>query len=406
MRLNEIRKKVLFLTSTNLAANPRLVKELRLASMHGFSCTVVQFRLGNWSDAMSAKLEREFENVKFVYLSALRSPFLPWLQSSLLEKIYRQLPETFLSGKWLSVAIGKRSLLLLRYLGNVSVQYDWVIAHNPACFYPAFVFAKKSGACLGIDVEDFHPGETTVQKASSLLIKLFRNVLPLADYISYASDSILQKTNSVVSFNKNKKQLTVINGFPSGEFAATAPPISDSLQLVWFSQFIDKGRGLEPILAATRALYPKVELHLIGNMKEPFFQEEVSGVAGVIYHPPMPQKELHRLLSSFDVGLALEPGRDENNQLALSNKLLAYAQAGLFIVASHTKAQDLFLQDSRLAYVQTDLVEEQLVDSLLQLYYRKDEVRQNRSERFATGRQYDWEIISNDLIAIWNSKLV
>ena len=142
---------------------------------------------------------------------------------------------------------------------------------------------------------------------------------------------------------------------------------------------------------------------MIGNKKEPFFAEHLSGVAGVVYHPPLPQKELHRLLSSFDVGLALEPGRDENNQLALSNKLLAYAQAGLFIVASHTTAQDLFLQDSCLSYVQSDLTEEQLVTSLQQLYDRKDEIRQRRAERFATGRQYDWEIISRDLIATWNT---
>jgi glycosyltransferase involved in cell wall biosynthesis len=396
-------KKILFLTSTNIAANPRLVKELRLASANGFSCTVVQFRLGNWSDEMSTTLAREFPNVEFVYLSALRSPFFPWLKSSLLEKLYRLLPETLLSDNRLSVAAGKRSLLLLSYLRRVQSLYDWVIAHNPACFYPALVFSKKSGAGLGIDVEDYHPGETADQKLSNLMLKLFRNVLPLADYISYASGSIFQKTNSVVSFNNHAKQLTLINGFPAKEFAATSSPVSDSLQLVWFSQFIDKRRGLEPILAATKALYPMVELHLIGNVKEPFFQEHVSGIHGVVYHPPLPQKELHLMLSTFDVGLALEPGRDENNQLALSNKLLAYAQAGLFIVASHTKAQDLFLQESRLAYVQTDLEEKQLVKALLQLYEKKDAIRQHRAEQFAAGRQYDWEIISRDLIATWKT---
>lgn len=396
-------KKILFLTSTNLAANPRLVKELRLASANGFSCTVVQFSLGNWSDEMSTTLAKEFPNVEFVYLSALRSPFFPWLKSSLLEKLYRLLPETLLSGNRLSVAVGKRSLLLLSYLRRVQSQYDWVIAHNPACFYPALVFSKKSGASLGIDVEDYHPGETADQQLSSLVLKLFRNVLPLADYISYASGSIFQKTNSVVSFNSHTKQLTLINGFPTNEFAAVSSPVSDSLQLVWFSQFIDKGRGLEPILAATKVLYPRVELHLIGNVKEPFFQEHVSGVHGVVYHPPLPQKELHLLLSSFDAGLALEPGRDENNQLALSNKLLAYAQAGLFIVASHTKAQDLFLQESRLAYVQTDLEEKQLVKALLQLYAKRDAIRQHRAKQFAAGRQYDWEMISRDLIATWKT---
>jgi len=50
-------KKILFLTSTNLASNPRLLKELRLAVTHGYDCTVMQFQLGNWSDTATQATE-------------------------------------------------------------------------------------------------------------------------------------------------------------------------------------------------------------------------------------------------------------------------------------------------------------------------------------------------------------
>jgi hypothetical protein len=136
-------KNILFITSTNLAANPRLVKELRLAVQNNFTCTVIQFCLGNWSDVMTDTLEKEFSSVHFIRLSALRTPFLPWFLTTSLQKIVSILPTGLLSGYLLSVATGKRSALLQWQLKQLMESFDWVIAHNPAAFYPAFSFASK-----------------------------------------------------------------------------------------------------------------------------------------------------------------------------------------------------------------------------------------------------------------------
>jgi hypothetical protein len=297
---------ILFLTTTNLAANPRLTKELRLAVVNGFQATVVQFELGNWSDAKTTALVKEFPEVHFLNLSATRSPFLPWFVSSLLEKFSRMVPIPLANTYLLSMAVNKRTFLLLNKIKKIEQSFSWVIAHNPGAFYAALVAAKQTGALVGIDIEDYHPGETNDALKSSYVLELMQQVLPKAAYCSFAAPLIrarfLQELRHLPT-----TQLIIQNGFEHEEFVAPQIPIDAPLKCVWFSQFIDKGRGLETVLPVIDALYPNVEFHLIGHLNPDFHDQYILQNKGIVLHESMNQKELHQLLSTFDVGFALEP---------------------------------------------------------------------------------------------------
>lgn len=393
---------ILFITSTNLAANPRLVKELKLATSNGFRCTVIQFHLGNWSDKLTQQLKLEFHNVKFIELSALRTPFVTWVWSSFLERLYGLLPHFLVTTRMLSIAVGKRSFLLLRQLCQLQGKFDWIIAHNPATFYPSVWYGEKIKAKVGIDVEDYHPGETKDLKEKNRMQQLMQRTLPDAVYCSYASTLIARHVKADIPFLRNE-DFVIINGFCKNEFVLPkAVNSEDPLRLVWFSQFIGRGRGLEKLLPIVDE-FNGLELHLIGNMNPDCEAEFMGGKNNVYHHKAMEQVELHRFLSQFDVGLAIEPGRDLNNKLALSNKIIAYAQSGLFILASHTEAQDEFLSSSNLSYLQVELTESHLRKSIDKLVRQKAIIRHERLEQFAKGRQYDWEKLSDELLKAWNS---
>ncbi len=388
------------MTSTNLAANPRLLKELRLMLEQGYEATVMLFQMGNWSDIKDKELRESFKEVRFIQLTALRTPFIPWLFSSLLEKSFRVLPVAVLNHSMLSAAVSKRSYLLLQALTKLNEQFDWVIAHNPATFYPALVASKKYKARLGIDVEDYHPGETNDPKAAGIMKKLMQLVLPAADYCSYGSPLIMEEVKKDVKGLMNN-QLVILNGFNGNEFIKPLPVENEAIQLVWFSQNIDVNRGLENVIPVVNELYPLVELHLIGNLKPAFEAAYLQNKTGIVIHPSKSQKELHRFLSTCDVGLALEPGKDLNNQLAISNKIIACTQAGLFIVATHTAAQDEFLSKGKGNYEQVadDVIS--IKNTLLELCSKKTELRKMKNERFESGHQYDWQHIAEPLLKVW-----
>jgi len=396
-----LKKKVLFITSTNLAANPRLLKELRLMLEQEYVATVILFQLGNQIEKRDKELRTSFHEVRFIQLSALRTPIIPWLWSSLLEKSVRLLPVALLQYGMLSGAVSKRSYLLLQALKKLNESFDWVIAHNPATFYPALVASKKCKARLGIDVEDYHPGETNDPKAAGIMKKLMQFILPAADYCSYASPLIMKEVNKDVKGLKNN-QLVILNGFNGDEFLKPLPLENEAIQLVWFSQNIDVNRGLENVIPVVNELYPLVELHLIGNLKPVFEAAYLKNKTGIVLHPSKSQKELHQFLSTCDVGLALEPGKDLNNQLAISNKLIASVQAGLYIVAFDTPAQTNFLRKNDLQYQVIGNERNLIFEALTKL--NKTAIRKHRENRFSQGRLFDWHHIAAPLLEVWNKE--
>lgn len=395
-------KSILFLTSTNLAANPRLLKELKLATANGFSATVIQFSVGNWSDAMSNDLQQQFAGVEFIQLYALRKPFVPWLMSTVLHKFCQLVPLNNRTGWMLSVSAGKRSFLLLQQLKKINRKYDWVIAHNPAAFYPALQFGEQTGAKVGIDVEDYHPGETTDVKEASAMKKLMKAVLPKATYCSYAAPLIAAEVQKDLPGMQNP-QITILNGFDEAEFVMPIKSEDETLKLVWFSQHIDAGRGLEKVLPVVRELYPKVELHLIGQLSRSFEEQYVVNKTGIVLHAPMQQKQLHQFLSVFDAGLATDIPVNHNRDIALTNKMIAYAQGGLAIAAMHTSAQDLFLKESALQYEQMENESSSIRSALLHLYQKKRDGELNKQEQFQKGQRYAWQKLSQPLLDIWEN---
>ena len=380
--------KILFITSVNLASNPRLVKEVRLAVKSGFSVTVIQFRMGNWTDELTDELMQQFSSVRFIGLSAMRKPFLPWFLSSVMNKIFSLLPLDMLPSTLLSVAIGKRSLLLLQRLQTIQEKFDWVIAHNPAAFYPAKWFAKKRNAKLGIDVEDYHPGETTNPKLSTMMKKLMQQTLPAASYCSYAAPLIAAEVQRDIPAIK-EPQFVILNGFDAVEFQSPVTNKKAALQLVWFSQHIDAGRGLEAIIPAVNQLYPAVELQLVGFLHESFARRFLQDKRGITIHAPLPQQDLHQLLAHCDVGLAADVPVNKNRELALTNKMLAYAQSGLLIVATTTASHMQFLEMGELDYRIVDgssVSYRQIFEMLIEA---KENIRQQAKSRYEKGRVFD-----------------
>lgn len=402
LHAGNIMKSILFLTSTNLAANPRLMKELKLARANGYSATVIQFSVGNWSDGMTNELQQQFTAVKFIQLSALRKPFFSWMLSTVLQKLC-SIPPIGLRTNWmLSFSTGKRSFLLLKQLKKMTEKYEWVIAHNPAAFYPALWYGKRTGAKIGIDVEDYHPGETNNAKDADSIKKLMQAILPSATYCSYAAPLIAAEVQKDIPGMTNK-QLTILNGFDAAEFNEPLAATDEVLRLVWFSQNIDAGRGIEEVLPVVQQLYPAVELHLVGQLNHSFEEKFMQNKTGIVIHEPMPQKKLHHFLARFDVGLATDIPVNRNRDIALTNKILAYAQAGLAIAAMHTLAQDEFLSNSNLLYVQMENKAESIRTALESLYKMKQNAELNKQKQFETGRLYAWQKLSQPLLTIWEN---
>jgi hypothetical protein len=404
-----MQRHILFLTSTNLACNPRCLKEVRLARDRGMKVTVVAFQLHNWTTSLEARLNAELTGVSFHYLDTARRRLLPWLFGTVLERIGRLAgPRLQTSTFWSAMAMDKRSWRLLRWVRANRVRPDLVVAHNPPAFYAAAWLAKQDPCALAIDIEDYHPGENNPpakQQGSALLMRSF---LPKAAYASFASPLIKEYSDRLTGPGVNG--IVVNNSFPRGDFqrpaaAVAASAVDDNeapLRIVWFSQFIDYGRGLEKILPVLDEYRDRIRLTLIGSARTAFVQQEIAAREYIRCIDAMPEKELHRALGGYDIGLALEDGKaDQNRDLCLTNKIWSYLLAGLYIVASDTAAQRRFLQEHPGHGVCTSLSADPLRAVMTALVTDARMIRAAACARFDGAAAAAWENESAVLTGEW-----
>lgn len=393
--------RILFISTHNFATNPRLVKEIKLALENNYHVSVVCCEFDSWSRSNNDEIKSQLvPRIQYYKVSGDRSSFFLWLASSFIFLLSKYLLSLFPGNKFLlSYRSNKRSWLLAKRLQAIKTKIDLVVAHNIGSFLPAMQFAAKEKIPFGIDLEDYHPGETTNVKESEQLARLLKLTLPKAVYLTAASPLIAefsQKISGRVTMNP----VIVQNFFYSDEFVLPANNKSGKLKLVWFSQNISFNRGLEkiiPLVAESRDM----ELHLYGNCNEHFREHWIGGKGNIFLHPPLPQEKLHKKLAEYDVGLAVEPGKDLNNDLAVSNKILAYLQSGIFILASDTSGQKDLIEKNEGAGILTTLMYEDLQSTFSNLFKNIDNIRAGSIKRYENAKKNCWESESEKLLKLW-----
>lgn len=403
---NLLEKQLLFISTVNLTTNPRILKEIRLAAAQGYRVIFLGFSLGNWSDELEEKLKSELQGVELIYLDATRKRYASWLTSTLTEKIAGLLNKVAPNSLLLSAfASSKRSVLLCRQLKKIKakgIAPDLLIAHTLGALYPAFVFAQKNVIPFGFDVEDYHPWESINGNSRDEAARretILKQILPHARYVSTAAPLISSQVKRLVPGTYPQ---TIYNSFPKNEFIKPAILKGEKMKLVWFSQNINAGRGLELILSEWENLKQDFELTLIGKLDNAFYDQYIKGHPGIIIKPPLPQSGLHQLLSGFDIGLAIDvDDHDKNRQLVITNKILAYYQAGLFIVATNTPAQQQFIEDhpAHGTIIMQDA--DEAAKSLLKISASKERLRLSAQERFDAAATFNWEKEAALLLQTW-----
>ena len=261
--------------------------------------------------------------------------------------------------------------------------------------------------------------------------------LPLCDYITAASDGIAE---AYALKYKLPRPTTILNVFPLETLPVhdkAVDEVQDSIhhspftihglqkdihhspftihdpqalkskaenlkpyKLYWYSQVIGPGRGLEDAVRALSLLEKPCELHLRGTPSEPFVTA-LTGLAtklGVqdrlFFYLPCPPDALISEATRYDIGLALETGKELNNLLAASNKMFSYMNAGLAIVATGTPGQREIMEqvpDAGLLCRMNDADNLSVaIDRLLGDDYLLDLAR--KASRRAAEERFNWQI--------------
>jgi glycosyltransferase involved in cell wall biosynthesis len=281
-------------------------------------------------------------------------------------------------------------------------KFDLIIAHSYSSLYPAYKLAKKHHIPFAFDIEDYHPGETCSPKEKKRREFLMRKMLPNAAYITYASPLIGKYSFDLLKGIEIPPHILINNCFLQNEFDFKQTN-SDKIQLVWFSQNIAEGRGLELVVPVLYQFKELVQLNLVGNLYPQFYNDFLAQYADILkITEPMPQAGLNKYICSFDIGLAIEQkASDFNRDICLTNKIFAYAQAGLYILATNTSAQKLFMEEHAGLGVVSGQSSGEMEITISNLIANIEIIRKEKQARYEYAKKLSWESESQKLAEIW-----
>ena len=404
-----VSKSILFITTNSLATNPRLVKELRTCARLGHRVTVCSFSFDNWSKPINDKILYDLKDkVNFITIPGDRTSLGLWVFASLVNFFSKRLLPLFPGNlRLLSFAIFKRSIILEVVLRRGKQKYDWVIAHNPGSFVVAHSYVQYTSK-LGIDIEDYHPGETNDPLVVRKLEQIMKTVLPAANVVTAASPKILDASLALPNNCKSLKHAVINNVFSKIQQPGFRKIPMDSLSLVWFSQTVGLDRGIQDVIHAMNSIEIfSIHLTIIGscnsNVKSKFSMMLNTTLHTIHFKPPMEENKLIIECSSHHIGLALETGTPYNRQLCLTNKLFTYLLAGNAVVASGTASQAHFFQEESGIGEIYPIGDWRRLALILKSYFSSPvELAKARANAYELARKkYNWDEEEKKLISLY-----
>jgi glycosyltransferase involved in cell wall biosynthesis len=405
----ESKKKVVFVSSAQPYANPRLVKEAKSLLQAGYFVSVIWCPISPWADDFDHQLFDEFQEINWVN-AGYHSEYQPlgyWF-ARIRQKIWQIIYK--LIGNHFDAAI-KSFALYSQELTSIALQQkaDLFIGHNLGALPSIVKAAKKHKATSIFDFEDFHRGEAAQGTLQTKMVKEIENhYIPLVSSITSASVAITSEYQYIFS----DKQITTINNcFPVSYAAECTQELPDRpLKLFWFSQHVGKQRGLQTVIKAMSNFAPdEITLTLLGKstdeVKEYFY--ELMDKVGLnksllVFLDPVQESEIAQIAAKHHVGLSAEYVHIANRDLCLTNKLFMYLLAGNAIVATDTSAQKSFLEDNQVIgsiYVQEDAID---LSHILNNYIDDPELLDNhRKNALELGKtKYNWDIEKKKFLQI------
>lgn len=332
-------KKILLLSGIHICHNPRVVKEADALAEAGHEVTVLGMpslaRLRE-EDAETAKDKKW----KFIEVPGPASPGMAGrrIYRGVAKKIADSLARAF---SWQTEAQlgGWRRDLLRVALRNPA---DLVVAHSAATLWVAWALHQK-GQPVAADFEDWfsRTHEKSPQFPDVVIERLEKKILGIAKHVSCPSEAMAER----IGQRFGRKPAVIYNSFPAQSAAALASsPGPDGPKVLWISQALGPGRGLETLLRALELCEPTFTVTLVGN-PQGNYQDLLKRMIPprwtrrLEFRGQVKDREVMDLVSAHQVGLALEPAHPENKDLTCSNKIFQYLACGLAVIATKTKGQ-------------------------------------------------------------------
>ena len=336
--------RIIIVSGIQLSANPRVVKEADALAAAGYDVTVV----GATLDASLVERDHQLYagkswryEVVLDASSASLSRRTRWLRARVERRFWREMRQRFRLPNYHQLGYGPRELL------DYCTRHpaDLFILHNPLSLWVG-ARLMQTGARVAVDVEDWYSEDLLPSDRAGvpteLLSSLEREVLRRAAFSTTTSNAMGAALADVYGC---ARPVVIYNAFPALHAAVDdtqlSSPTSHAPSLVWFSQVIGPGRGIETLMSSLQHVHTPIDIHLRGTYDNAFASALLEHAPHgwrerIHFHPQIPHDQLAPWIAQHDIGFAGEIGYCRSRDLTVSNKILQYLGAGIPVLASNT----------------------------------------------------------------------
>jgi glycosyltransferase involved in cell wall biosynthesis len=333
---------ICILSHLHISTNPRVWKEANAFAKKGYTVTVIT----NFTSAEKLEYDQQFiqhPNIQYKAVLNLipngRKNFIPRNWNRLKRKSLELMKQmfgwehpdsiTFSTKKFLQSALKENAKLYIGHLEGGLI---------------AGVELLKYQKQVAFDMEDWYSQDfISATRPVKMLEKYEKVALTKGVYISCPSASMAKEINSY--YNISLPIHVIYNGFSVSENNCLKPKEKYALpRLVWFSQTVGSGRGLETLMQSLQMVNTPLHLNLIGNCAAgykklitnmfPFQKGHV-----LQFQPLVKHTDLLGVIANNEIGLAIENSWPQSRNTTITNKILQYMQAGLRVLATDTMGQ-------------------------------------------------------------------
>ena len=329
-------QKIVIFTQSPLSKAPRVVKEANCLVRNGYNVIVYSL----WYDKEVLTQDNSLIDHRIIHKSGAN--LINKNSKSLLLRIERRIHRALVRHLGFQT---KKSLgyNYKKYLEKLEKEKaNLYIGHEEM----SLALAKdliSEGFKVAFDFEDFHSQDLLqkdrVYRPIKLLSILENFVMNNASFCVTTSDALAR--HLAKEYNA-AQPVTVYNSFHC--FNRDEPRIiSQKLNsLVWISQVIGPGRGLELLVKAISLSKLNYKLTLIGKKDLDFCETIFNSLPKNLklkFSDYIPPDRIALELEKFDVGIAFEEKKPISRDLTITNKVFHYLNSGLAILATNTSGQ-------------------------------------------------------------------
>lgn len=329
-------KHICIVSHQHLCRNPRVLKEAKAIAAMGNTVTVLT---SVYSSALLNEDQQLIENFSYQFYNNLTKKNLTNYFNRSCVKIGKWLTKIGLDNKW---ALGYAPNNCLRK--SLNLNADLYILHQELPTYIGCQLIKRNKK-VAFDFEDWYTEDLLSNARKYRPDRLLRK----AEQIGL-SKAVFSYTTSVPMANALQTRYSlahqphvIYNSFPiyNRQIKLTD---HNHIKLIWLSQTIGPGRGLEELITGLNLVEKKAyTLHLRGIVNPEYQQilEELllNRLHKLCFLGLITNDTIGEDLTNYHMGLALESNTPLSRDLTLTNKIFHYLSVGLPVIASRTQGQ-------------------------------------------------------------------